>query len=399
MSAKDIITKIKSIIYLTKCFIFGFQYPKSINKLNKIFKKNGFELYIVGGAVRDFLMKKMPKDFDLTTNALQEDIVRMLSENNIKYNEQGAQFGIVVAICKDGVFEIATFREDISEGRKPMVKTGVSIEEDSMRRDLTLGALYFDIDKKKIIDFVGGVKDIKNKKIRMVGNPVDRIREDKLRILRIGRFLARFDGELDTKTFEAIQKNNSLEGVSSERIWEEIVKTYSSAKNLDKFYTFCSSANLWYQMFPSLVFTPYFKRTKNLTVDMTLLLCNNNPTKLGETLTREFKIPLEVSKKVEFLINLKSNFKAEDVFAFYKSKERFDVTDKEILLFMEHSHCGTPELRRFVNYRPSVKAQVVIQELGIAVDTNGKPKSAKDGKLLGDTIRKMESELFQLNKY
>lgn len=387
-----------NIIYKLKTLIFGFQYPKSIDKLHQLFYKKGSGLFIVGGAVRDYKLWVKPKDFDLCTNALTNEIIDILKEGGYRYNEVGAHFGVVIAYTEDGEFEIATFREDITEGRNPQVRTGATMEEDAQRRDLSIGAMYYSLLTKQIHDFSGGLEDIKTKTIRMVGNPVDRIREDKLRILRVGRFFARLDGRIDITTLEAITRNNSLEDVSNERIWDELVKTYKSAKNIDKFYNFCNVTNLWEQMFPAMRLTPHFRPTKNLTVDMALLFSGNKAAKLGDTLTKNFKIPLEVSKAVEFMVDLKDNFNSSDVLAFYKKKERFKVSNSDIKLFLSHGHYTSPELSRFLKYKPTILSENVIKQLGIALDDKGNPRNSEDGKLIGETIKKMESELFELNK-
>ena len=130
--------------------------------MNEIFKKSGKKLYLVGGSVRDFLTGDNPKDFDLATDALPDEVLSILG-NKYRTNLQGKAFGVVVVYTEDqpAGMEIATFREDVSKGRNPEVKLGVTIEDDVKRRDLTYNSLFYDLDTRQIVDLVGGKEDLK----------------------------------------------------------------------------------------------------------------------------------------------------------------------------------------------------------------------------------------------
>lgn len=207
--------------------------PESVKELHQLFQSNGKKLYVVGGAVRDFLTGDKPKDFDLATDALPDEVLEIL-QGKYKTNLQGKAFGVVVVYTKDepAGMEIATFRSDVYDGklgtsRNPGVEF-TSIDEDVKRRDISINGLFYDLDKKKIIDLVGGVEDIRNKTIRMIGDPNLRIKEDPLRILRVFRFSYRYGFKIDKETKKAINKNKEyLKIISRERIWEEIKKSFS----------------------------------------------------------------------------------------------------------------------------------------------------------------------------
>ena len=188
--------------------------PKSIIELHKLFKKNGKDLFIVGGAVRDYITGDSPKDFDIATNALPEEVVNII-KGDYRFNEQGEAFGVVVVYTEDEPMgmEIATFRQDISKGRNPKVNLGVTIEEDVKRRDLTYNALFYDVDKKEIIDLVGGVDDLNNGITRTVGDPFERFEEDSLRILRCFRFNTRYGFNLSDNLVKALDKRNYLSNI------------------------------------------------------------------------------------------------------------------------------------------------------------------------------------------
>jgi len=170
--------------------------PQSVKELQQLFKSNGKKLYVVGGAVRDFLNKEKPKDFDLCTDALPDEVLKILG-NKYKTNLQGKAFGVVVVYTEDepSGMEIATFRSDVYDGklgmtRNPDVKF-TTIDQDVLRRDLRINGLFYDLDKKEIVDLVGGIDDIKNGVIGMIGDPDLRIKEDPLRILRAIRMACR----------------------------------------------------------------------------------------------------------------------------------------------------------------------------------------------------------------
>ena len=215
--------------------------PQSVKDLHKLFKASGKKLYLVGGAVRDFLTGDKPKDFDLATDALPDEVLGIIGDK-YRTNLQGRAFGVVVAYTKDQPegMEIATFREDTSKGRNPEVKLGVTIDQDVKRRDISFNGLFFDLDTNEIVDLVGGQQDLKDGITRMIGDPNERFDEDSLRILRAFRFASRYGHPLHKDTEAAIAKRNQLENVdpesgemkriSQERIWEEMKKAWSQCK-------------------------------------------------------------------------------------------------------------------------------------------------------------------------
>jgi poly(A) polymerase len=171
---------------------FDLPIPKDIQQIKDVFKKNGFKLYVVGGAVRDAILGKTQKDYDLATDAVPDKVEEIMAKAGFKTLPTGKAFGVINVFTDQGEYEIATFRSDESKGRKPEVKLGATIETDAARRDLRINALYYDIDTNEIIDLVGGLDDLSNGTIQMVGNPQERFEEDPLRILRFFRFFSRF---------------------------------------------------------------------------------------------------------------------------------------------------------------------------------------------------------------
>ncbi len=192
-------------------------------KILNILNKSGYESYIVGGAVRDYLLGLNPSDIDITTSATPKEVINLFS----KTYPSGIKFGTVTVIIDGEDFEVTTFRTDgeYLDGRRPeVVVFGESIEEDLSRRDFTINAMAMDVDGK-VIDLFGGKNDLQKGVIRAVGNPKERFSEDALRILRAFRFSARYGFSIEAETLNAIEETKKgLKLISAERIREEISK-------------------------------------------------------------------------------------------------------------------------------------------------------------------------------
>jgi len=210
-----------------------FPLPEAIKNIFSIFKKNGFEIYLVGGAVRDFLLGKNPKNFDFTTNATPKQIQSLFP--NSFYNNTYGTVSIPLEIdnlssLQKTIVEITPFRkeEDYTDFRHPeKIEWAKTLEEDLARRDFTINAIAY--DGKKIIDPYHGQKDLKEKIIRCVGNPDKRFTEDALRLLRAIRFASQLGFLIEEKTRKAIEKNSQLiTKISWERIRDEFLKILKS---------------------------------------------------------------------------------------------------------------------------------------------------------------------------
>jgi len=198
-----------------------------LNQLSDLFDKYGYEIRIAGGAVRDLLMDKSPSDVDFATTATPDQMKDMFTKENIRMiNALGEKHGTITARINDTVnFEVTTLRIDkVTDGRRAEVEFTKDWNIDANRRDLTINSMFLGLDGT-LYDYFNGKEDIKNKVVRFVGNPVTRIQEDYLRILRYFRFYGRISTESDNhceETIEAIRNNvEGLKIVSGERIWME----------------------------------------------------------------------------------------------------------------------------------------------------------------------------------
>ena len=186
-------------------------------------QEEGHVAYLAGGCVRDMLRGKIPKDYDIATSALPEQITSIFS----KTREVGVHFGVVIVIKGNQAFDVATFRNDGSykDGRHPEDVTFSTPEEDTARRDFTINGIFFDPISQKHIDFVDGRSDIEKKVVRAIGDPDLRFQEDYLRLLRAVRFAARFNYEIEEKTWKSIKLNASgISKISKERVRDELTK-------------------------------------------------------------------------------------------------------------------------------------------------------------------------------
>jgi tRNA nucleotidyltransferase (CCA-adding enzyme) len=209
--------------------------PNDIQEIKNVFVKNGYKLYVVGGAVRDALLGKTPKDYDLATDANPDTVEEIMGKAGFKTLPTGKAFGVINVFTDQGEYEVATFREDVGSGRRPDSVNFTNIEGDVKRRDLTINALFYDIEAGEVVDLVGGINDLKNGVVRTVGSAEDRFGEDRLRILRAIRFAGRFGSDLDPSVDAALQNDASLEGISGERIRDEFIKGLASAKSTKHF--------------------------------------------------------------------------------------------------------------------------------------------------------------------
>lgn len=211
-----------------------FSIPSKVSHVTKTLEDAGFQAFLVGGCVRDLVMGKEPKDWDITTNATPEQVMPLF-EKAVHEND----FGMVAVIDEEEpldspvrTIEVTTFRSETtySNNRHPdSIEYSETLEEDLKRRDFTMNALAYDVSKGHITDIYDGLNDIKKKRIVTVGDPHCRFEEDALRILRAVRFAAQLEFHVEPETQKAITKYaKNLESISKERIRDEFQKIIMS---------------------------------------------------------------------------------------------------------------------------------------------------------------------------
>jgi tRNA nucleotidyltransferase/poly(A) polymerase len=360
---------------------FDISLPKDLVIIANLFKKLNKEFYLVGGSVRDALMNKKPKDFDLVTNALPDEVIKLF-KNHPQYTviEVGKAFGVIKVVTPEkNEYEIATFRQDLSGGRRPDAVSFTTIDQDVSRRDLTMNALFYDIENKEIVDYVGGIQDIEKGTVKTVGVAKERFNEDRLRILRALRFAARFGNGLEEKTEEAIKQDNSLEGVSPERIRDEFLKGIKSAKNVSYFFNLISEFNLWSQIFPNLIVSMNFKETKNIPVQLALLLLDNKDIKKTGKILNGLKYTSDEVSQITFLLELR-NLNFDNVVKIKRMQKNSKLSKNDLLEFGMLTNDIEPRLlNAFLDFNLSVSGDDLVK-LGFKGENLGKELEVREKK-------------------
>ncbi|WP_343192743.1 polynucleotide adenylyltransferase PcnB [Buchnera aphidicola (Taiwanaphis decaspermi)] len=257
-----------------------------LKKLNKY----GYQAFIVGGSVRDVILNKIPKDFDVTTNATPEQICKLFKYSRII----GKRFKIVHLFFKKKIIEVSTFRGDhIKKNKKIRNKSQKTIHgmllrdnifgnirEDAFRRDITINSLYYNPNDFGIRDYVGGIKDLKNKKIKLIGNPIIRYKEDPIRMLRVIRFSIYLNMSISYKTSQAIAPLSKLIiNVSPSRLFDELIKLFNKG-NIYYTYKILRRYLLFHAIFPHI--SKYFTKNESSNIELMIKLILKNYYKINK---------------------------------------------------------------------------------------------------------------------
>jgi tRNA nucleotidyltransferase (CCA-adding enzyme) len=212
--------------------------PPEVATVVKTLKNKGFEAFLIGGCVRDIILNRKPKDWDVTTNATPEEIITLFEDTF--YENTFGTVGVVNKLTTDETLrtvEVTPYRleSEYSDNRRPdQVTFSKNLEDDVKRRDFTINALALDLDKNFCLDFYKGQEDLENKVLRTVGKPDDRFNEDGLRILRAVRLATELGFNLEKNTEKAVKDNAILlKNISKERIRDEFVKIIMSDHSMN----------------------------------------------------------------------------------------------------------------------------------------------------------------------
>lgn len=214
--------------------------PKEVKVIAEMFYKRGFELYLVGGCVRDLLMNNTPHDWDMCTNATPTQMKQICNEEDLFYTNVGEKHGTIVFFLNHGEYEVTTYRIDgnYSDGRHPDEVTFTnSLKEDLSRRDFTMNAMAMNPKTAELIDPFEGLKAIENMTLAAVGKADERIKEDSLRMLRAIRFVIKYGMLMDEELENSIHSNVDLiNNVSKERITEEFRKIFNTGRPIKPYF-------------------------------------------------------------------------------------------------------------------------------------------------------------------
>lgn len=225
--------------------------PRILKEVGKLFRENGFESYLVGGAVRNRVAGLPGSDFDLATNARPEEVMKIFR----RVIPTGIKHGTVTVLFKGQKIEVTTFRSEgsYSDARHPDSVAFIgSIEEDLARRDFTMNALAVNLTNGELLDPHDGRRDVRSRIIRAIGDPTERFNEDGLRLMRACRFAAQLDFSIDDETLAGMRASaERIESVSAERIQDELVKILAT-KQPSRAFQLMDSSGLLALLFPEL---------------------------------------------------------------------------------------------------------------------------------------------------
>lgn len=253
----------------------------SDNALKVLYRLHGagFEAYLVGGGVRDLLLGQTPKDFDVATNATPEQIRQLFRNCRLI----GRRFRLAHIMFGRDIVEVATFRghhdepnqnQAIRSEEGMLLRDNVygTIDEDAERRDFTINAMYYNIADYSIHDYAGGMEDLEDKLVRLIGDPETRYREDPVRMLRAVRFAVKLDFDIEEETAAPIEELAPLlRDILSARLYEESLKMLQTGYGLET-YHLMREYNLFQQLFPMIAehFTPDYTSPTEHMLDLVL---------------------------------------------------------------------------------------------------------------------------------
>ena len=253
---------------------------KDAQKVVKTLNKAGYETYLVGGCIRDLLLGHKPKDFDIATSATPEQVHKTFKRSRLI----GRRFRLVhIMFSSRKYIEVATFRS----GKVKTTSNGVivrdnlygTLKEDAFRRDFSVNGLYYDIQKSQVIDYVDGLEALNNSEIRMIGKPVERFKEDPVRMIRAIRFKVKLGATIDPKISKSISNlAYLLANIPAARLYDECIKLFHNENAYEVFEQLIKYGLLNY-LFPQTEETSFINKT---------LLNTSNRIKIGKPVTPAF---------------------------------------------------------------------------------------------------------------
>ncbi len=363
--------------------------PDEARCIIDVLYKNNFEAYVVGGCVRDCLLEKNPKDWDITTNAKPNEIKEIFNDT-AKIIETGIAHGTLTIILNKKKFEITTYRTDgiYSDYRRPDKVDFVSdLKEDLSRRDFCMNAIAYN-DRDGLVDLFGGLENINEKKIRCVGDPEKRFSEDALRMLRALRFANQLDFYIDDISYSVLKKKiEIIKFISIERVHDELVKLFL-ALNINKIYLLKESGILkfinhdFYVYFDknfdgikkNLARVKLFSFDKNIDIILVAILYKMRSENAYELL-RFFKFDNKTCNKIRIILS-----------CLYKKIVADKYLIKKLIAYMGiENFYELLVLKKIIGYKNTECVKILANEILIAHECI----FLKDLKINGDDIKKL----------
>ena len=266
-------------------------------KIISTLQQHGKEVFIIGGAVRDFLCGYKVKDFDVATNAVPEQIIKWLQDVNIKTKPIGGKYGTVLAIEGKNAFDISTYRKETftTYGQPPKITFVDTLDDDLIRRDFRINSILYDPEKRVIIDKYGGLDDIQNHSISMIGDPNIRLKEDGLRVIRLARFMSKFKLTPEPEILSAVRSiGNSVKFRSTKVIQIELFK-FLRVQGIQKGLALLFENRIFHGIFPQYPFYSAFNNHK----PSSILIDNFCSLPISDEVTRLYGVLLLFSDETQ----------------------------------------------------------------------------------------------------
>ena len=351
----------------------------------------------VGGCVRKYLSNEDIDDIDIATSLTTDKIKEKFKDTKFKVIESGIKHGTVTLVKNKLKLELTTLRRDIkTDGRHAEIEFTDNWLEDSKRRDLTINAIYLDINGK-IYDYHDGARDLKTNEIKFIGDPNTRIQEDYLRIIRFLRFAIQYDSNTDAQTIEALKLNlNGIKNISKERVLEELLKILK----LNNFHNILKHKNkkiIFSLIFPELINVnkleklKYFKKSLDKNLILTILLLDNANN--HEYFCHKYKVSNKMKEEISLLIKLHNESRSH--------KDFLDNNIKKNIYFY-----GTKIMKNLAILKYFIKSKNNLDDLNKIIKKieklsipkfpyDGsylKKKGVKEGLFMGKILKEMENE-------
>tara|TARA_B100000579_G_scaffold423463_1_gene426658 strand:- start:803 stop:2047 length:1245 start_codon:yes stop_codon:yes gene_type:complete len=396
-----LIEKIKKSIFP---FYRSVKAKKIFNILNS---KKRRQAMFVGGCVRKYILNEKIDDIDIATTLTPNEIIERFENSDVKVKKTGVEHGTLTLIVEDQKFEITTLRKDIStDGRHANVEFTEDWKEDSSRRDFTINAIYLD-QNGKIFDPMSGVKDLKNNKIKFIGDPNIRIKEDYLRILRFLRFSIHYQSfEIDNQTQKAIKQNlDGITKLSKERVYSELEKIVK-LKNFYEIFKNKFLIEIFKLIFPEFLHLDRIKKFEKLNImndieintDLifaSMLLDSSNNYKYffhKYNVSNELKNNLNLYFKLLNEIKLNKDFFVKDL----RKSIFFYGRDQIKKIFIINSIANKKKFSLQNNEILSKINNVLVPKFPVTGNDLLK-KGVQSGKKVGDTLKKIEKKWIENN--
>ncbi len=390
-------------------FFFPFYKSKNINKIFTLLNTNSerTQIMFVGGCVRKYLLNQKIGDIDAATILKPDEVIKKLENSKIEVKKTGIDHGTLTLVLDDQHIEVTTLRKDLStDGRHANVSFTDDWEEDSKRRDFTINAIYLD-QRGKIFDPQSGVSDLNNKKIKFIGIPNERIKEDYLRILRFIRFSVEYSHyDFDKETIKALLMNlNGITKLSKERIYDELGKILK-LKNLEEIHKSKTLLDIFKLIFPEF---KYIDRIKKFSIirklkgeylkkDIILALLLIDGSDNHEYFSHKYNISNETRDFLDFCArNLKEVVKDKDYFKKNLRKNIFYNGKKNMKsLFLIYSI-----IKKIFKYNELASMILKIENMSIPkFPITGHyllSKGIKNGKKIGFILKEIEKKWIDNN--